>query len=717
MERRMKYPLSKRGIHSVVLISFALFLSIVISLYGQSKKIKPPVAKIEPKVDSIHGYTRVDNYFWLRERDNPQVIEYLQAENDYTEAMMENTENLREMLYEELKSRIKETDLSAPERLDEYYYYTRTEEGKQYPIYCRKKGDRDAPEEILLDPNILSMGHEYFEIGVYKISPNNRFLAYSIDTSGSEIYTLYIKDLNTGKNLDDIISNSGYSAAWANDNKTLFYTVVDNAKRPYKLYRHRLGTLQEEDELVYHETIESLWLYIYKTKSKKYLLRESSSHTASEIAVLYADEPYGDFRLINPIQSDMEYYLYHHEDRFFILTNDEAKNFRLMEAPTDNPSKENWKEVIPHRDSVMIEGIDVFKDYLVIYEMQNGLKKIRITELSNGNTHYVQFPEPVYTFWLGKNKDYNTKTLRYTYTSFVTPRSVFDYYMDTKTPELKKQYEVLGGYEPSNYLSERIYAQAEDGTMIPISLVYRKGLVKDGANPLILYGYGAYGNIEQGYFSSNRLSLLDRGFIYAVAHVRGGGEMGRHWHEDGKLLKKKHTFTDFIGCSEYLIDGGYTSNDKLVILGGSAGGLLIGAVINMRPELFKAAIADVPFVDIVNTMLDPSLPLTVLEYDEWGNPNQKEYYEYIMSYSPYDNVESKDYPNMLITAGFNDTRVSYWEAAKWTAKLRAEKTDDNILLLKTKMGTGHLGYSGRYDYLKDVAFEYAFILDLFGIEE
>ncbi|MCK4255871.1 S9 family peptidase, partial [candidate division WOR-3 bacterium] len=623
----------------------------------------------------------------------------------------------QEKLYEELLSRIKETDMSVPEKIDDYYYYTRTEEDKQYPIYCRKKESLDSQEEILLDLNLLSVGYNFFNLGLYKISPNHQLLLYSIDTTGSEVYTLYIKNLDTGKMLADIISNTGYSAAWANDNNTIFYTIVDKAKRAYKLYRHTLGSDVDDDIEIYHEKDEKFWLNIYKSKSRDYLLMGSSTHITSEIAYLDANNPISRFKILHPRQTGMKYYPYHYGDKFFILTNDNAENFKLMETFIVTSSKENWKEVIQHRDSVEIEGIDVFKDYLVVYEREKGLEKIRITDLRNNEIHYVDFPEPVYTFRAGRNRNYDSNLLRYTYMSLVTPKSVFDYNMSTNIQELKKQYEVLGGYEPSNYQSERIFALAEDSSMIPISLVYRKGIVKDGNNPLLLYGYGAYGENIEPYFSSNRLSLLDRGLIFALAHVRGGGEMGQFWYNQGKLLNKKNTFSDFIACSEHLINEGYTSRDKLVISGGSAGGLLVGAVINMRPDLFKAVIADVPFVDILNTILDPSLPLTVIDYEEWGDPNEKKYYDYIKSYSPYDNVEAHYYPNILINAGFYDTRVSYWEAAKWTAKLRAMKTDNNILLLKTNMGAGHMGYSGRYDYLKDLAFKYAFILDLFGIED
>ncbi|KPK75082.1 MAG: protease 2, partial [candidate division Zixibacteria bacterium SM23_73] len=676
----------------------------------------PFIAKVISKPDTLHGDVRIDDYFWLREKSNPEVIKYLEAENEYTEAVMKQTEEFQKLLYEELVGRIKETDLSVPEKIDDYYYYSRTEEGEQYPIYCRKKESLNAEEEILLDQNALAEGYDYFDIGAFQISRDHQLLAYSVDTTGSETFTLYVKDLNAGGLLKDEIKNIYYYVEWGNDNKTIFYTTLDEAKRPYKLYRHILGTAQEEDEMVYQESDEAFYLSISKTRDKEYLIITLGSMTTTEVRYLKADLPKDNFQVIHPRQHEMEYYVAHHSDKFYIMTNDEAKNFKLMEVSVTDPSKKNWKEVIPHSDSVKIDGMDVFRNHLVVYEREKGLKKIRITNLMDSQVHYVDFPEPVYTYWRSRNPDFNTNMLRFNYTSLVTPRSVFDYNMDTKTRELKKQYEVLGGYDPSLYQSERIFAKASDGTMVPLSLVYRKGMVKDGNNPLLLHGYGSYGISQEPTFSSNRLSLLDRGFVYAMAHVRGGGEMGRYWYEDGKLLKKKNTFTDFIACAEHLIAEKYTSSNKLVIYGGSAGGLLMGAVTNMRPDLFKAVIADVPFVDALNTMLDPSIPLTVIEYEEWGNPNEEEYYDYMKSYSPYDNVEAKDYPNMLITAGLNDPRVQYWEPAKWTAKLRALKTDKNILLLKTKMGEGHMGASGRYDYLKDIAFEYAFIFDLFGIE-
>ena len=688
-----------------------------VALTTSGATLTPPVAKIDPKVDIVHNEERVDNYFWLRAKSNEEVIEYLEAENRYTEAMMQHTEDFQKQLYQELLGRIKETDLSVPEKISNYYYYTRTEEGKQYPIYCRKKGNLEAEEETLLDQNVLAEGHEYLEIGVYKISPSHQLLAYSTDTTGAESYTLYVKDLNTGQLLADQIPNTYYSVEWSNDNQALFYTTLDTAKRPYKLYRHQLGSDPAADVLIYHETDESFFLDVSKTRSKAYLLMELENINTSEVHYLEADQPTGDFKVISPRQPELEYSVEHHGDQFLIVTNADAVNFKLMRVSVDNPSMENWEAVIPHREAVKLDSVSAFQNHLVIAEREGGLQKIRVRNLITGEEHSVDFPEPVYTVRQGRNPEFNTETLRFNYASLVTPMSVFDYEMDARTRELKKQDKVLGGYDPSLYESERIFAKAVEGTAIPISLVYKKGLVKNGGSPLLLYGYGSYGINSEPYFSSNRLSLLDRGFIYAIAHIRGGEEMGRAWYENGKLLHKRNTFTDFIACAEHLIAEKYTTSDKLIIQGGSAGGLLMGAVTNMRPELFAIVIAKVPFVDVVNTMLDASIPLTVIEYDEWGNPNEKTFYDYIKSYSPYDNVEAKEYPHILVTAGLNDPRVHYWEPAKWTAKLRALKTGDNRLLLKTEMGAGHGGPSGRYDYLREIAFEYAFIFNLLGIDQ
>ncbi len=697
---------------------FLVVLGVIIMTAGMSRaeQLAPPVAKIEPKVDTIFGDVLIDNYHWLRNRGSKEVLDYLKAENEYTQAMMAGTEKLQKTLYEEMVGRIKETDLSVPVKEDDYYYYYRTEEGKQYRIYCRKKGSLEAPEEVLLDLNKLAEGKEFLSLGVYDVSPDHQLLAYSIDTTGNEKYTLYIKNLKTQEILPEKISNTS-DIAWANDNRTIFYSVEDAAHRPYRLYRHKLRTEPAQDPLIYEEKDDAYFLSIGKTKDKRFLILSLGSMVTSEAHVLDADNPTGTFRVIHPRQHEMEYSVEHHGNKFLIVTNLNAKNFRLVEAPEDNPGVANWKEVIPYSYSIKIDDIDVFKDYLVVYERVNGLKSILVHDFRTGTQRYIQFDEPVYAVYGGQNPDYNSEWLRFTYMSLITPRSVYDYNMATHERILKKQTEVLGGYDPNQYTSERIFATARDGVKVPVSLVYRKGITRNGKNPLFLYGYGAYGVSMDPYFSSSRISLLDRGFIYAIAHIRGGGEMGRQWYEDGKLLKKKNTFTDFIDCGDYLVKQKYTSHDKMVISGGSAGGLLIGAVLNMRPDLAAVAIADVPFVDLINTMMDPSLPLTVIEYEEWGNPHKKKYYEYMRSYSPYDNVGHHMYPNLLVEAGLNDARVQYWEPAKWVAKLRANKTDNNLLLLKTNMGAGHGGASGRYDYLKEIAFEYAFVLHCLGMDK
>jgi len=678
----------------------------------QSEKTpQPPVAERIPHSDTLFNDVRVDYYHWLRDRNNPKVIEYLKAENAYTEAMTEHTKPLREKLYQEMVGRIKETDLSVPVKRGIYYYYSRTEKGLQYPIYCRKKGSPDAEEEIILDQNELAKGHKFFQMGVFEVSPNHRYLAYSVDTTGSETYTVYVKDLEKNEILPESIPNTYYTLAWANDNKTFFYTVLDDAKRPFKLFRHKLGSDPANDALTHHEKDERFFITVRRSKSGEFIFMDLESQVTSEERFLKADAPDQNFKVFKPRQYKVEYFIDHQGKYFYIRTNEQAVNFKLMRAPVNHPGRKYWEEVIPHNPKIMIEDIDVFKDYLVVLLRDRGQKKIRVTSLRNGKTYFIDFKEPVYTVYLTGNREYDTNLLRFNYQSLITPSSIYDYNMLTQKRELKKKKEVLGGYDPANYSMERVWATAKDGVKIPVSIVYRKGLKKDGTNPAYLYGYGSYGISRDPYFSSNIFSLIDRGFIYAIAHIRGGGDLGRQWYEDGKLLKKKNTFTDFIACAEFLINEGYTNPQKLSIAGGSAGGLLMGAVTNMRPDLFKAVIAHVPFVDVLNTMLDPTLPLTVIEYDEWGNPNVKKYYWYIKSYSPYDNVKAQDYPNMLVTAGLNDPRVSYWEPAKWVAKLRSLKTDDNLLLLKTNMGAGHSGASGRYDYLKEVAFDYAFLID------
>ncbi|MBV8844043.1 MAG: S9 family peptidase [Bryobacterales bacterium] len=677
--------------------------------------LKPPVAKIAPKYMTVHGDVRADNYFWLRDRSDPDTIPYLEAENSYTQAVMKDTEELQSRLYAEMLGRIKQTDLSVPVKRDDYFYYSRTEEGKQYSIYCRKQGSLDAPEEVLLDANAMAEGQKYFRIGVYAASPNHALLAYSTDLTGDEVFTLRVKNLATGDLLTDEIQGTSYSLEWAGDNATLFYTVLDEAKRPFKVFRHALG--EASDTLVYHEPDRRFEVDLSKTSSRAFILLTSRSPLTTEIQYLPSDDPRGSFRVVLPRAHEIEYDLTHHGDSFFIRTNDGAKTFRLVKAPVSTPQKANWKEVISARQSATIEDVTAFEDYLVVEERELGLPRIRIENLVSGLTHYVGFPEPVYSVGLTGNAEFSVKKLRFSYTSLTTPTSIFDYDMETRARELKKQQEVLGGYDSSLYQSERIYATAPDGVKVPVSLVYKKGVQKDGSAPMLLYGYGAYGLSMEPVFSSDRLSLVDRGVIFAIAHIRGGGDLGKPWHEDGRLLNKKNTFTDFIACAEHLIANRYTQAGRLAIEGRSAGGLLIAAVLNIRPELFGVALAGVPFVDAVNTMLDASLPLTVGEYEEWGNPEDRIFYDYIKSYAPYENVAPKAYPTLLITAGLNDPRVSYWEPAKWAAKLRAVKTDTNPLLLKTNMGSGHFGASGRYEYLKETAFNYAFLLKALSIEK
>ena len=678
-------------------------------------KVSPPVAEKHPYVSVLHGDERIDNYFWMRDRDNPKVIAYLEAENAYTESMMQHTEALQTTLYDEMLTRIKETDLSVPYRKGDFYYYSRTEEGKAYPIYCRKHGSLDATEEVLLDQNELASGHDFLSLGVFQVSPNHQLLAYSVDTTGDEQYTLFFLDLTTHQVYPESIVETSPAFTWGNDSQTVFYTQVDPLNRPFKLFRHTLGFPPDSDVLIHHEQDESYFLDVSKTRSEAYILINLNSKVTSEVHYLDANNPTGSFQVIQPRCSGVEYEVEHHGSHFYIVTNDSAINFKLMKTLVESPSKKNWLPEIPHRDEVMISGVSAFADHLVVYEREAGLPTVRVRKLSTAEEHYITFPESTYAIFQGNNPEFNTTTLRFNYTSLVTPNSVFDYDLETQKRELKKETEVLGGYDRTQYTSDRIMATATDGTQIPISIVYKKGMERNGPCPLLLTGYGSYGASYPPSFSSNRLSLLDRGVVIAIAHIRGGGEMGRKWYEDGKFLKKKNTFTDFIACAEHLIAHKWTSKDAIAISGGSAGGLLMGAVTNMRPDLFKVVVANVPFVDVVTTMLDTSIPLTVLEWEEWGNPNDKTYYEYMKSYSPYDNVEPKDYPHMLITAGLNDSRVKYWEPAKWTASLRDMKTDDNILLLKTNMGAGHGGASGRYQRLKEVAFEYAFLLERLGL--
>lgn len=669
----------------------------------------PPVVARRPHEITTHGHTRVDDYYWLREKENPDVIAYLEAENAYTAEMLRETEALQKTIYEEMVGRIQQTDQSVPVRIGDYAYYTRTEEGKQYPIYCRKHGSLDAPEEILLDLNELAEGHDYLRLGIFRVSPNHRLLAYSLDTTGAEQYLISFKRLDDGELLPDQIANTSYSGEWAADNATFFYTTKDAAMRDYQVWRHRLGA-ESGDEKIYEDLDERFFVYLNKSKDRRYLFVTSESKETSEQHFLLTDQPGAGFTLLSPRVEGVRYYAEHRDGAFFLVTNDEAKNFRIMTAPAGAPARANWQEFLAHRETVKIDDIDLFSRHLAVYERENGLRTLRIVDLQSGEHHYVSFPEPVYTYSTEENPEFDSDLLRFTYTSMTTPNSVFDYNMVTRERELLKQQPVLGGFDRENYVTERVFATAEDGTQIPISLVYRRECFQGQPVRCLLYGYGSYGFSVDPSFDSNRISLLDRGFIFAIAHIRGGQEMGRFWYDQGKFLNKRNTFADFIACARHLIAEGYTAPDRLAIMGGSAGGLLVGAVLNMAPELFHAAIAAVPFVDVVTSMLDETIPLTVPEFEEWGNPKERDYYDYMLSYSPYDNVAEQEYPHLLITAGLNDPRVQYWEPAKWTARLRARKTGDNLLLLKTEMGAGHAGPSGRYEYLKERALHYAFLL-------
>lgn len=676
--------------------------------------MKPPIAKKHPKTDVVHGETLVDDYFWLREKSNPEVAAYLEAENAYTDSVMKGSEPLQEKLYQEMLGRIKQTDLSVPQKDGEYWYYSRTEEGKQYPIYCRKKGTLSAPEQVTLDLNELGKGLKYISLGDYDVSDDGNLLAFTLDKTGFRQYTMQVKDLRTGALFPESIEKVT-SVTWAADNKTLFYAIEDEAKRPYRLYRHTLSSDPKADALVFEEKDERFNVGAGRTRSKAFLVMESSSHTTSEYHFLAADQPAGTWTLVEPRAQDHEYYLDHRGELFYIRSNASGRNFSLFTAPVADPSRKNWKEIVPHREEVMLEDIDLFENFLVASELEGGLPQIRVTDLRNQASHRIRFPEPAYSAGGGNNPEFHTTSYRYSYQSMLTPNSVYDYDMEKQNAELRKRTEVLGGYDPEDYRSERITALASDGTRVPISLVYRKGTQRDGKTPLLLNGYGSYGYAYPITFSSNAVSLLDRGITVAIAHIRGGGEMGKRWHDNGRMMHKKNTFTDFIAAAEHLIAQRYTAKDRLIIQGGSAGGLLMGAVTNMRPDLCKAAIFQVPFVDVINTMLDESLPLTVGEFEEWGNPKIKPEYDYMKSYCPYTNLEAKAYPATLIKTSFNDSQVMYWEPAKFVAKSRTLRTDKNPLILKTNMGAGHGGSSGRYDRLREIAFDYAFTLKQLGI--
>ena len=677
-----------------------------------------PIAPKRPHVIRQHGQARVDDYFWMRFREDPEVLKYLAAENSYLTQTMQHTSELQEQLFQEMKARIKEDDQSVPERRGSYVYYTRTETGRQYGVFCRRHESMDAPEEVLLDQNSIAEGQKFCRVGVFAVSPDERKLAYAVDFDGSEQFTIYIKDLDTGNLYPESIPNtsSDFSthrgAAWANDSQHLFYVTLDKALRPFKVHRHAPGADPANDQMLFHEADETFWLFLDKSRSQSYITLLSHSTLTREWQTLDAHNPTSAFQVFAPRRRGVEYNIEHHGSRFFIVTNENATNFKLMETPERATSTENWREVIPHRADVFIEGAAAFQKHLVLFERREGLKQIRISD-ADGRTgvYQVVFPDPVYDVRPDENPEFKTNVVRFTYSSLISPNSVIDFHMETHEWELRKRQEIPSGYDSSAYVTERLHAPAPDGTTIPISIVYKKGLRKDSRNPALLYGYGSYGLSVDASFVASRFSLIDRGFVFAIAHIRGGSELGRRWYDNGKLLNKRNTFTDFIACAECLISQGYTSSDDLAIMGGSAGGLLVGACMTMRPDLFKAVVAKVPFVDVVSTMSDPSIPLTTGEYDEWGNPDDKTCFDYILSYSPYDNIHEAAYPDVLLTTGLQDPRVAYWEPAKFAAKLRAMKTNGSLLLLKTNLDAGHGGASGRYDYLREVAFDYAFLID------
>jgi oligopeptidase B len=681
--------------------------------------VDPPRAAKRPIELELHGDVRVDNYYWLRERDNPEVIAYLEAENDYTEAVMAGAADLQEKLYEEIVGRIKQDDDSVPYKKGDSFYYHRYEEGDEYPIYCRKRESLQGDEEIMLDASQLAEGHEFFTMWGFKVSPDATTVAYAVDTVGRRFNTLRFRNLETGEDLPDVIENVTYNGAWANDSRTYLYTKQDPVTlRWSRVYRHVLGTGPEEDVLVFEEEDEEFSVSVSKTKSEEYLVIGSRQTLATEMRVIDAENPEAEPVLIEPRQVDHEYSVDHAGDRFVIRTNWNAPNFRLMTTPETTPSRDSWSEVIPHREDVFLVDVELFRDFLVVEERKDGLLQLRVKPWNGGEEHTLEFGEPAYKAWTTDNHELDTTTLRYAYTSLTTPESVYDYDMRTRQKTLLKEQDVLGGFNRADYTTERLWAPARDGVQVPVSLVYRTELfAHDGSNPCLVYAYGSYGSSTNASFSSPRLSLIDRGFVYAIAHIRGGQELGRQWYEDGKLLHKKNTFTDFIDAAEFLVAERYTSPDRLFAMGGSAGGLLMGAVTNMAPDLFKGIVNHVGWVDVITTMLDETIPLTTSEYDEWGDPRDEEYYDYMLSYSPYDRITARDYPNILMTTGLHDSQVQYWEPAKYVAKMRELKTDDNILLLRTNMEAGHGGATGRMKQHRETAFDYAFILSLAGIEQ
>ena len=675
-----------------------------------------PRAPKRPTTLAAHGDERVDEWHWLRDRDDPEVVALLEAENAHTTTVLAPTEHLQQRIYDEIVGRILETDLSVPARKGEWWYLARTVEGLQYPIWCRRRGGPEGPEQVILDQNELAAGHDYFAVANTAVSPDTARLAYATDANGSERYTLHVRDLTTGADLADEVPDTYYGVAWAGDNATVFYVRVNDAMRPYQLWRHLVGTAAADDVLVYQEDDERFFLGVGVTKSEAHVILSLESKVTSELHVLPADEPLGPFRVVQPREQGVEYHLEQHGDRFLIVTNaDGAENFKLVEAPVDDPGRHNWTEVVAHRDDAKLDGIDVFTDHIALFERAKGLRRIAVRRLADGDTHVIEHPEEVSTAFPDSNLELDTTVLRFGYTSMVTPRSVYDYDMETRTRVLLKQQPVLGDYDPAAYETGRLWATAPDGEQVPISVVHRRGLALDGRAPTLLYGYGSYEISVDPTFSPLRLSLLDRGVVFAIAHVRGGGEMGRRWYEDGKMVRKKNTFTDFVACAEHLVASGYTAPSRLAMRGGSAGGLLMGAVLNLRPDLFRAVVADVPFVDVLTTILDETLPLTVTEWEEWGNPKaDPEVYAYVKSYSPYDNVAEVDHPAVLAIGGLNDPRVSYWEPAKWVQRLRDRGTGARPVLLKTEMGAGHGGPSGRYDSWREEALVYAFVLDAVG---
>ncbi len=690
---------------------------VLVALAGCSKKApEAPIAAVRPHQLTAHGDVRVDDYYWLNQRDDPEVIAYLEAENAYLDAVLGHTEGLQEKLLEEMKGRIKKDDSSVPFYKDGFHYYTRFVEGGEYALHCRRPGNMDAPEQVMLDGNGMAAGHSYFSLRGVEVSPDTKLVVHAVDTVGRRFYDLHVKNLETGAELPDVISQVTGNAAWALDNRTIFYARQDPVTlRPYQIWRHTLGTPQEQDVLVYQEDDDTFACRIERSKSDRFLLISCDQTLSTEYRILEADDPTGAFRVFQPRMRELEYHVDHQGDRFVIRTNLDAPNFRLMECPLDRTDLVAWHEVVPHRPDVLLENVEVFDRWLALEERFDGLSHLAILPQDGGPAHHLEFADPTWSAWIAYNPEMDTDKLRFGYTSLTTPMSEYEYDMKTRVRTLLKQEEVLGGFESGDYVAEYLHVPARDGVLVPVSLVHRKGIAKDGTHPLLLYAYGSYGYSSDAGFHSSVLSLLDRGFVYAIAHVRGGQEMGRQWYEDGKLLKKMNTFNDFIDCGRFLVDRGYTAPDRMFAMGGSAGGLLMGAIVNMAPELWKGVIAQVPFVDVVTTMLDDSIPLTTGEYDEWGNPHDKAYYDYMLSYSPYDQVKAQDYPAMLVTTGLHDSQVQYFEPAKWVAKLRAKKTDTNPLLFKIDMDAGHGGKSGRFRRLEETALSYAFMLDMLGI--